>query len=170
MINFIKADPARIQENAIDLIGNQWMLITAGTPDSYNTMTASWGGSGMLWNKPVMFVFVRPQRYTYGFMEANDRFTCCFFDHKFRNALRFCGANSGRDFDKAKETGLTPAETESGSVYFSESRLIMECKKLYFQDLNPEGFQSPAIQKNYPLNDYHRMYIGEITTCLIQDK
>jgi len=170
MKNYIKTDPARIQENAIDLIGNQWMLITAGTLASYNTMTASWGGSGMLWNKPVMFVFVRPQRYTFGFIEASDTFTCCFFDHKYRNALRFCGANSGRDFDKAKETGLTPAETESGSIYFSESRLILECKKLYFQDLDPDGFLSPVIQKNYPLNDYHRMYIGEITTCLIQDK
>jgi len=170
MKSFAKTDPAKIQENVIDLIGNQWMLITAGNPASYNTMTASWGGSGMLWNKPVVFVFIRPQRYTYGFMEANDLFTCCFFDQKYRNALRFCGANSGRDFNKADETGLTPAETESGSIYFSESRLILECRKLYFQDLDPVGFLQPSIQKNYPLNDYHRMYIGEITSCLIQDK
>lgn len=170
MIKFRKADPAEIQENAIDLIGNQWMLITAGNLASYNTMTASWGSLGMLWNKPVVFVFVRPQRYTFGFMESGDRFTCCFFGEEYRNALRFCGSNSGRDFDKAKETGLSPAETESGSVFFAESKLILECSKLYYQDLTPEGFLQASIQKNYPLNDFHRMYVGEITNCLVQDK
>lgn len=170
MKNFRKTDPAEINENAIKIIGKQWMLITAGNMESYNTMTASWGGIGMLWNKPVVFIFVRPQRYTYRFVETNDFFTCCFFDDKYKPALRFCGTHSGRDFDKAVKTGLTPMPTLSGNVIFDEARLILESRKLYFQDLDSKGFLSPEIKENYPLKDYHRMYIGEITFCGIKDK
>ncbi|MFH1119166.1 MAG: flavin reductase [Bacteroidota bacterium] len=170
MKGFIDVNPVNIKENSIDMIGNQWMLITAGVPESYNTMTASWGGLGMLWNKPVVFIFVRPQRYTFKFIEQNEKFSCCFFDEEYRNALRFCGSHSGRDHDKAGETGLTPMKSASGCVVFSESRLILECNKIYFQDLKPEGFLSPAIEKNYPVRDYHRMYIGEITSCRLKDK
>lgn len=53
------------KEDAFQLIGQEWMLITAGDSASYNTMTASWGGIGWLWNKPVAFIFVRPERYTH---------------------------------------------------------------------------------------------------------
>ena len=44
--------------NACRMIGKDWMLVCAGD----NAMTASWGGMGVLWNKPVAFVFIRPQR------------------------------------------------------------------------------------------------------------
>jgi flavin reductase (DIM6/NTAB) family NADH-FMN oxidoreductase RutF len=170
MKNFRKVDPAEINENVIKLIGHQWMLITAGNMDSYNTMTASWGGIGMLWNKPVVFIFVRPQRYTFRFVETSDFFTCSFFDAKYKSALRFCGTHTGRDFDKADKTGLTPMPSDSGSVIFNEARLVLESRKLYFQDIDPKGFMSPEIQENYPLKDYHRMYIGEITFCGIKDE
>lgn len=168
-MNFKRTDPEKIAENAIDLIGKQWMLITAGSLSSYNTMTASWGGMGMLWNKPVVFIFIRPQRFTYGFVESNDFFTCSFFSHKYRKALNFCGSHSGRDYDKAAETGLSPVATESGSVAFAEANLIIECRKIYFHDLNPEAFLSPDIIKNYPAKDFHRMYIGEITYCGLRE-
>jgi flavin reductase (DIM6/NTAB) family NADH-FMN oxidoreductase RutF len=165
MINFKRINPEEIDENVIDLIGKQWMLITAGSSGSYNTMTASWGGMGMLWNKPVVFIFIRPQRFTFGFAESNGFFTCSFFSKQYRKALNFCGSHSGRDYDKAAETGLSPMTTESGSVAFAEANLVIECRKIYFQDLNPEGFLSPDIIKNYPEKDFHRMYIGEITYC-----
>ena len=51
---------------------------------------------------------------------------------------------------------------------FTEARLIMECKKLYYQDLEPGRFIQESIHKNYPNKDYHRMYIGELLT--LQDK
>lgn len=170
MKEFRNVLPSELRENAIDLIGHQWMLITAGTRSSFNVMTASWGGVGMLWNKPVAFIFIRPQRFTFEFAERSPVFTCCFFDQGFRQMLQFCGSHSGRDTDKVRETGLTPLETENGGVFFAESRLVFECSKLYYQDIQPEGFVNPAIIKNYPLNDYHRMYIGEITNCLVKDK
>lgn len=163
---FVEIKPDQITDNTFKLIGLDWMLITAGTLDSYNTMTASWGGFGVLWNKNICFCVVRPNRYTYGFMEKADTFTLSFFDNNYRNALIFCGSHSGRDVDKAAETGLTPVETGNGSVYFNEARLVIECRKLYFQDINPANFIDPDIDKNYPQKDYHRMYVGEVVRCL----
>lgn len=151
-----------LEDNTFKLIGSDWMLITAGSASSFNTMTASWGGLGVLWNKNVCYVFVRPTRHTYGFMERNDHFSLSFFDERHRNALNFCGTHSGRDVDKIAETGLTPAEDQSGTIYFSEARILLVCRKMYYQDINPANFIDPTIDKNYPGKDYHRMYIGEI--------
>lgn len=142
------------------------MLVTAGNIDSYNTMTASWGGLGVLWGKDIAFCVIRPGRYTYEFMEKADTFTLSFFGNEYKKALSFCGSHSGRDCDKAKETGLTPVESENGSVYFGEARLVLECKKIYFDDINPENFIDPDIDSNYPKKDYHRMYVGEIVNVL----
>ena len=150
-----------LAENVFTLLDKEWMLITAGSPSDYNTMTASWGGLGVLWNRNVCFCFIRPQRYTYQFMEKADRFSLSFFSESYRAALEYCGSHSGRDGNKAKVCGLTPIEISAGVWSFSEARLILECKKLYFQDINPEHFLDPLIQEVYPGHDYHRMYIGE---------
>jgi flavin reductase (DIM6/NTAB) family NADH-FMN oxidoreductase RutF len=162
-------DPKLISDNPFKLIDKEWMLITAGGIDSFNTMTASWGGFGILWNKPVVFCFVRPVRYTYKFMEKSDYFSASFFTMEYRDALNFCGKYSGRDVDKIKATGLTPIASPNESVYFDQARLVLECRKLYFSDINPEHFLLPEINRNYPNADYHRMYIGEITNCLSRD-
>lgn len=151
-----------ITDNVFKLIGNDWMLVTAGPPDDYNTMTASWGGMGVLWNKNVCFVFVRPSRYTYEFMEKNQTFSLSFFTEEWRNALTVCGTKSGRDIDKAKETGLKPFPAGNGTTGFEQARLIIECRKIYFQDIKPEKFLDPSIERNYNGSDYHRMYVGEI--------
>ncbi|WP_368294412.1 flavin reductase family protein [Dehalobacter sp. TBBPA1] len=162
---FKLVEPEQLTDNSFKLVGKDWMLITAGNIEKYNMMTASWGGFGVLWNKKVCFCFVRPSRYTYQFMEENDTFTLSFFEEDYRKALSFCGANSGRDVDKAAATGITPVESPFGSVYFKEARLVMECKKLYYQDLDPSHFLDPAIESNYKQNDYHRVYVGEIIRC-----
>jgi flavin reductase (DIM6/NTAB) family NADH-FMN oxidoreductase RutF len=146
------------------MIGSDWMLITAGTRDSWNTMTASWGGFGVLWHKNVSFCFVRESRFTYEFMNSHEEYTLSFFDESKRDALDYCGSHSGRDVDKAAETGLTPASVD-GSVSFDQARLIIVCKKLYFQDFDPANFVDPQLHSNYSEKDYHRMYVGEITAC-----
>lgn len=158
--------PEEITDNVIKLIGKDWMLVTAGRPGDYNTMTASWGGAGFLWNKPVVLVFVRPERHTYGFMEREDVFTLSFFDEKYRKALSLCGTKSGRDTDKAAETGLTPVETSNGSIAFSQARLVLECRKLYVSDLKSEKFLDKTIlEKCYDSahGGLHRVYVAEIT-------
>ncbi len=161
-----EVDPRSLGDNPFALIGDDWMLITAGTLESYNTMTASWGGLGVLWNKNVCFCFVRPTRHTYTFMEDAQRFTLSFFGEEYRAALNYCGSHTGKNVDKAKEAGITPASTESGAVYFAEARLVLECEKIYFQDMLPRNFLAPGISKLYPQKDYHRMYVGGIVRCL----
>lgn len=162
MINFSETDLNMIDENVFKLIGSDWMLITAGTKESFNTMTASWGGLGVLWHKPVSYIFVRPQRYTYEFLEGNKSYSLSFFDEKYKKALSLCGTKSGRDIDKVKEAGLTPVVSDNGIVHFSEAKLVLECSKLYYQDIDPENFIDKSINEIYN-NDFHRMYIGEIT-------
>jgi flavin reductase (DIM6/NTAB) family NADH-FMN oxidoreductase RutF len=169
-IPFKLIDPELITDNPFKLIDKEWMLITAGGIESFNTMTASWGGFGILWNKPVVFCFVRPVRYTYQFMEKSDYFTTSFFVREYRKVLNYCGKYSGRDVDKIKATGLTPVSSPGGSVYFDEARLVLECRKLYFSDINPEHFLLPEINRNYPNADYHRMYIGEIISCYSREQ
>ena len=166
---FAEIKPEQITDNTFKLIGKDWMLITAGSPESYNTMTASWGGLGVLWNKDVCFCFVRPSRYTYDFMEKADSFTLSFFDEQYREALKLCGTKSGRDIDKAAATGLTPISgITAGTTCFSEASIVVECRKIYFQDLIPENFLDPSIEDSYNGSDYHRMYIGEIAKIRIK--
>lgn len=158
---FTPIDSRAISDNVVHLMADEWMLITAGTPDHFNTMTASWGAVGHLWNRPVAFCFIRPQRYTFEFAEAQDCFTLSFFDETYRPALALCGRVSGRDVDKVKEAGLTPRILESGNVAFEEARLIIECRKIYADFFTPEQFiDDPS--GIYPSGDFHKMYIGEI--------
>ncbi|HSV73663.1 MAG TPA: flavin reductase [Chthonomonadales bacterium] len=154
--------PEEMPGNVFRLVGSDWMLITAGPPASHNTMTASWGGFGVLWGRNVCWCVVRPHRHTYGFMEHNASFTLSFFDPASRPALELCGTRSGRDVDKAAAAGLTPVESfVPGSTHFAEARLVIACRKLYTHDLDPSRFLDPSIDDNYPQRDYHRLYLGE---------
>lgn len=165
--DFREIKPESIADNPFKLIGAGWMLIAAGDANRHNMMTASWGGFGVLWRRNVCFCVVRPVRYTYEFMERCEKFTLSFFDEKHKSVLEFCGAHSGRDVDKAKATGLTPL-SDGGAVYFKEARLVLVCRKIYFQQLDPAHFLDPSIEENYPKKDYHRMYVGEIARVLVK--
>jgi flavin reductase (DIM6/NTAB) family NADH-FMN oxidoreductase RutF len=153
-------------ENVSSLLAERWMLITPGVPGRWNTMTASWGGFGHLWNMDVAFVFVRPSRHSYGFMEREEGFTLSFFDEKHRKALDLCGSKSGRDTDKAKAAGITPrdfaAHNSAQRVGFEEARLVLSCRKIYSQDLDERRFIDPELERNYPKGDVHRLYVGAI--------
>lgn len=169
MSAFKEINPKEIVESPFKLIGDDWALVTAGDRKKFNTMTISWGGVGIMWGKPVVFTFIRPQRYTFAFMENGDRYTMSFFDEKYRDALKFCGSKSGRDYNKVKETGLTPAFTENGSVYFEEAKLVLECKKMYAQNLNAESITDRESVDKWYNNDFHKMYISEITKVLVKE-
>lgn len=163
---FSSITPYNLSNNVFKLVGKDWMLITAGNMQSHNTMTASWGGLGILWNKEVCFCFVRPTRHTYKFIEKSEFFTLSFFEEEYRKMLNFCGSKSGRDYNKTLETGLIPIKSEHGSIYFEQAKLVLECKKLYADDIDPALFVDAQLDKNYPLKDYHRMYIGQIYKVL----
>ena len=165
MSRFIEIKPEQWQDNVFDRIGRGWMLVTAGDRDALNTMTASWGGVGVLWNKPVAFAFVRPSRYTYAFMERADAYSLTFPGETHRAALELCGSKSGRDVDKIKAAGLTPIYDQA-APYFEQGEIALICRKLYVQDLDPANFLDPAIEKQYANGDYHRVYVGEIIKVL----
>lgn len=165
---FNEIKPQKLQGNIFDMIGRQWMLITAGIPGNFNTMTASWGGAGILWGKPVAISYIRPQRYTYQFMEKYDHYTLSFFGEEYREALNICGSRSGRDTDKVKETGLTPVDIDD-AVYFNEASVVFICRKLYAQDLSLNNFIDKEIARTYSGTDLHRTYIGEIEKVLIKE-
>ena len=159
-------DPKQITANPFAMIGDQWMLITAGNAERCNTMTASWGGVGVLWQAPVATCYVRPQRYTKQFLDAEEYFTLTFFGEEWRKALTICGTKSGRDMDKVKECGFTVKTAECGAPYFEEAELVIVCRKRYVQDFDPAAIPEDVKAAQYPNADYHTMYIGQIVEVL----
>ena len=156
-----------LKDNFVKMISNDWALLTAGKENDFNTMTVSWGGIGELWNKDVCFVFVRPQRYTYEFMEKNDYFSLSFFGGEYKKELGVCGSKSGRDIDKIAETGFSPIDLGE-SVGFEQAKVNIVLKKLAYQDMKPDGFIDETIMNNYANNDFHRIYIGEIVKVIVE--
>ncbi|MBQ8928418.1 MAG: flavin reductase [Oscillospiraceae bacterium] len=156
-----KKDPAQLTINPFTLIGKDWFLLSAGTPEDYNTMTCSWGALGELWGEPSVTAYVRSSRHTFGYLEKNGLFTVSVFPEGYRKALAFCGSHSGRDCDKAAETGLEPVGID-GTVTFAQARLVLVCEKVYAQDLS-EALMTPEVRGTFYGSDaMHRMYIGRI--------
>jgi len=147
--------------NPFKMVGKDWLLITAGNEQGYNTMTASWGGFGVMWNKNVVTVVVRPQRKTLEFLNESGYFTISFFDEKHRDALKFCGSHSGRDVDKAAMCGLTPYFLD-GTTTFTQAKKVFVCKKLFAQQIDEKSFIDKGLLTNYPNSDYHIAFVGEI--------
>jgi len=166
---FTQIDPYKLEgENFFADIGKEWMLVSAKSDISgrANMMTASWGGIGVLWNKPVCMCVIRPQRFTYGIIEESDCICFNFMGEKYREELNLCGKASGKDIDKIEKCGLELIE-DDGAAYFAQSRMVIVGKKLYYSDLQPEGFVDKSlIEKNYPGQDFHRMYVCEIEKIL----
>ena len=166
--HFEKVEVKALPDNIFHLLDEQWMLITAGKDDSLNTMTASWGAFGVLWDRPIATIFIRPHRHTLSFIEKNDYFTLSFFTHKYKRILSYCGNHSGRNIDKIKETGLVITHTPSGNITFEQARMVLECRKLYHDELRPEKFVNKEIlHRTYPDKDYHKIIIAEITDCYL---
>lgn len=155
--------------NPFKKIGKEWLLITAGDEEKSNTMTASWGGVGIMWGKNVATVYIRPTRYTKEFVDSADRLTLSFLSEDYREALGICGKISGRDVeDKWEAAGLHPYAVD-GTIAVEEADMIFVCKKQYHQEMKPECFDvMENDEKWYPQKDYHTMYIVEIEKVLVR--
>ena len=163
-----KIDVKQLNDNVFETIGKEWLLVCSGDKSNFNMMTASWGCLGWLWNKPVAVVFIRPERFTHGIIEENEYMTLSFLGHseEARKIYNFCGSKSGRDFDKAKETGLVPVETENGSIGFEQARLTLECRKLYKDSMTAEKFLDKSLLQWYGAKGgFHDVYVVEITNA-----
>lgn len=166
-----KISVSELKDNMFDAIGKEWMLVTAGTPDKFNMMTASWGGTGILWGKPVAFIFIRPERYTYEFIEKGDTLTLSFLGEAHRDIHKICGSQSGRDIDKVAASGLKPYVTENGNIAYEQARLILECKKLYADFIDADNFVDKLLISRWyeeGHGGFHKMYILEIQNVLVE--
>lgn len=141
-------------------IGKDWFLLTSGDENGYNTMTVGWANMGIMWGKNIITAMVRPNRYTYDFMEKNDLFTVSFFGDEHKKALSFCGSHSGRDCDKAKEAGITP-DFIDGTTAFKEAKLVFVCRKIYSQDLDVSLIAEDVRPANGS-DPIHKQFMGEI--------
>ena len=166
-MSFKEISVKELKENFVNIIGDEWMLVSAGNENGYNMMTASWGGLGVMWNELVAVTVIRPQRYTKEFVDDNDVFTLSFYGDE-KNIHKVCGSKSGRDTDKTAQTGLTPVFSDD-TVYFEQARLVLVCRKMYVSEMKKDGFvdKSP-VDKFYADNDYHYMYVGKIEKVLVK--
>jgi flavin reductase (DIM6/NTAB) family NADH-FMN oxidoreductase RutF len=166
MNNFKEIKPDLIKRNPFQAIGKEWMLITAGNKEKMNTMTASWGGFGVMFGKNVVFIVVRPQRYTKEFIDREETFSLSFLDKKYRNVMSYLGSVSGRDEDKITKSGLSVSYYDT-TPYFNEANLVLICKKLFMQPLDGNTLINEKLESTwYPLKDYHTLYIAEITSVM----
>jgi flavin reductase (DIM6/NTAB) family NADH-FMN oxidoreductase RutF len=169
MSKFNEIVPELLEQSSFKLIGKDWMLITAEKDGKVNTMTASWGGVGVMWAKNVAYIVIRPQRYTKEFVDNSEAFSLSFLDNSFRTTLSYLGTKSGRDEDKIKNSHLTVLHTDD-IPYFEEANIAILCKKLYAQEFKPECFIAQELnEKWYPDSDYHTLYIAEIIKILVKE-
>jgi flavin reductase (DIM6/NTAB) family NADH-FMN oxidoreductase RutF len=187
-MEFKTISPFDLDANFFHEIGRQWMLIAAAKPDgSVNSMTAAWGGIGFIWQQPVAFFFIRPQRCTKTFVEAASTLSLSFFDSAYRDTLNFMGNVSGYDdAQKIEHSGLTLGLCETKvsqepplgvagveqTPYFCEARLVLICERLYQQDMRAECFlDKEQLEQWYGKagdeNDLHTLYIAGLRQVLV---
>ena len=158
-----------LEFNPFTKISKEWMLVTAGDEKKSNTMTASWGGVGIMWGKNIATAYIRPQRYTKEFVDKSDYYTLSFLPDGHREALSYLGSHSGRDEDKLAKTDLTGTATDD-YAYIEQAKLVLVCKKLYRQPMTPDSFiDKSLIEKCYAAGDFHEMYVGEIVKVLVSE-
>ena len=159
-------DITKLSLNAVDMWMGQGLLLTAGTIEDCNMMTIGWGSIGCMWGRPFIQVVVRPSRHTLGYMERSDSFTVCGFLAEYREDLQTLGTISGRDGDKLSKSRLSlKKSTVVASPSYNEASLILECRKMYYQDFDPTHFIDQRISANYPQGDYHRAFFGEVVAA-----
>ncbi len=160
-VDIIREEPALQQ-----IFGHHNALLTAGDRESCNTMTIGWCQTGILWSIPVCTVYVRPERYTYQFMESKDSFTVSVLPPDRKKTMAICGTESGRDVDKIAKCGLTLCYGEGDAPYFAEAEWVLVCRKIYAQDMNAESALSEEVTRHYgPDNGWHRIYTGRIVAA-----
>lgn len=154
-------------DNALKLIGKDWMLITARDGEKVNAMTASWGCLGVLWNRPIAVCFIRPQRHTFGLAEEQDRLSLAFFGQDRRDALSLCGTKSGRDCDKISEAGFTTSDAD-GVPVINEAQILVIGRKLYADYIKEDCFIDNKMLDFYKEKDFHKAYVLEIEKILVK--
>jgi flavin reductase (DIM6/NTAB) family NADH-FMN oxidoreductase RutF len=165
---FKQISPEEICDNVFTLSGKVFPVVTAGRKEHYNSMTASGGGMGVLFKKPVTWCVFQSTRYTLELIEKEQTYTLSYFTDEYRKQMLFLGSKSGRDSKKMKEVELTSVQTPSGNMSFKEANLIIECKLMQVTIPNLDDFRTQEA-KNYlneaykDPNEIRKYVFGEIT-------
>lgn len=158
-------EPRALSPELLRAFGTKNALLTAGDREKCNTMTIGWCQTGRLWNLPVCTVYVRPERYTYRFMEERDYFTVSVLPESEKQTMALCGTQSGRDVDKIQACGLTLRYGAGDAPFFEEAEAVLVCRKLYVQDMDGDCVVAGG-EKILPFygeaGGWHRIYTGEI--------
>lgn len=165
---FKSIDAKDIDQNIFKLLEVNYSVITAGKDSLYNSMTASWGGWGRLYEKQVAWCTLNASRYTLELIKENGTYTFSFFDEAYNKQVLFLGSKTGRDSDKMKELKLTKVDTPSGNITYKEAFLVIECKVLQQTTMNPADVVEPEdkefLNKAFKTaKNYHQLLIGDIT-------
>ena len=127
------------------------------------------GGTRLSLGQNVAFIFIRKSRYTKEFIDNGETFSMTFFDKKYKNDLKYFGAVSGRQEDKFKTSGLN-LNYHNDVPFVDEGNLAFICKKMAAVPITKDMFIDMDIDEKWyskaNLDDYHTMYIGEITDIL----
>ncbi len=153
-------------------VGKDLALISAGTQEKFNSMTIMFGAVGMIWSKNAYFAFIKPERYTFDFIQANEYFTVSYFPKTLNKIHKVFGFQSGRDVDKIGATGITPEFIDNG-ITFKEADEIYICKKIYFKQMDKNFEPADVVaQYNDPKNiifgESHYALIGEIEKHIVR--
>ena len=143
------------------------VLVSMRGPDGRdNLVTVAWTGT-VCTNPAMAYISLRPSRFSYGLIQESGEFAINLTTEQLAFATDFCGVRSGREVDKAAETGLKPV-MDGEHIYFEQAKLVFLCKKIYRDTIRPEGFLADYISDSYPEKDYHDIYMGEILKAYIQ--
>lgn len=165
---FKKSVVSKLDINLFNLISKDWGVLTVQAQDKVNAMTVSWVQVGHMWNKNVVTVYVRPQRYTYDFIDQQETFSLAFFDEEYRDQLAYLGKATGKNEDKLKTCGFTTTQVE-GTAVIEQAKLVFVLRKLFVADIKQEQFVDQGVVKRcYPKKDFHRAYTAEIVQVLLK--
>ena len=159
----------KLNGNFVNMIHQGWPVLTVQDEGKVNGMTVNWVQIGWLWNKPVVSVYVRPQRHTYPLINKEEYFSLDFFEESERKNLSYLGSASGKDEDKLAHCNYTTSIINNAPV-IDQAKLVMTLKKLHVTDLKEEQFYDKEVMdKAYPNKDFHRVFVAEITGVFEKD-
>ncbi len=165
---FVETSAEEFDENIFTLVNKDYSVITAGAVPEHNSMIASWGGYGIMFNKPVSWCFLRANRYTLEKMREGQSYTICYFSEEYKSDIMIFGTKSGRDSDKMNEVTLTPVSTPDGMPAYKEAKVIVECKLTSVTTVSKSDFYTQEgrdfVQEGFDdAKDWHKLVFGEIT-------
>lgn len=102
-------------------------LVSCGDGDDRNLITVAWTGT-ICTNPPMLYISVRPERYSYDIIRRHMEFTLCLTTEAMARTVDWCGVRSGREVDKWAESGLTPLPGQKVKCCMvEESPVCIEC-------------------------------------------